>query len=244
MKTVVTVPTYNEAENIEELISKLLLQSTDLYVLVIDDNSPDGTSRIVEKISKTNDRVILLTRTGIRGRGIAGIEGFISAIKLKPDYIIEMDADFSHNPDYIPVMLKYAKDADIVIGSRFVKGGRETGRHFFRTLTSILANAYIRLMLGFSIKDCSSGFRCFKRSLLEKIEFDKFESKGPSIVSELLFYCIVYHKAKVKEIPIVFENRIKGNSKLDLKILVHNIFFIMKLFIYKLEYKLKLRRIK
>ncbi len=239
MNTIVTIPTYNEAENIEELINRILLQDENISILVIDDNSPDGTGRIVERIAGKNKKVSLLNRTGPRGRGIAGIEGLREAIKLKPDYILEMDADFSHNPDYIPEILKCAKEVDIVIGSRFIEGGKETGRSYYRTLTSVLANLYIRIMLGYSIKDCSSGYRCFKRSLLEKINFDKFESKGPSIVSELLFHAVIYNKARVKEIPIVFEDRTKGTSKLDFKILLQNIIFIMKLFFNKMKYKLK-----
>lgn len=242
MKVVVTLPTYNEAENIRDIIRQILDQNDTIHVLVIDDNSPDGTGHIVDALAKKNDRVSILHRTGLRGRGIAGIEGFIKALELNPDFIIEMDADFSHHPKYISQLLANIDDYDIVIGSRFIKNGGECGRSFIRVGISYLANLYIRIMLGFPVKDCSSGYRCFRRSLLEKIRFGEFVSKGPSIVSELLFHALVYHNAKVKEIPIIFEDRTKGESKLNWKILTHNLFFIFSLFIKKIKYKYSTRR--
>ncbi len=230
MKITVMLPTYNEAENIEEIIRQILVQNDSIDVLVVDDESPDGTGEIVDKIAKGNNRVSILHRNPPRGRGIAGIDGFKRAIDMGADYVIEMDADFSHNPKYIPEMLKCAEEYDVVIGSRFLKNAGEKGRSILRVFVSILANGYIRLLLRFPVKDCSSGYRCFNTRLLKKINFDEFGSTGPSIVSELLFHSIKLHKAIVKEIPIIFENRHKGESKLDIKILLHNLFFIMKLF--------------
>lgn len=242
MKIVVTLPTYNEAENITDLISRLLALHDSLHVLVIDDNSPDGTGRIVDSLKNNNNRIHIIHRTGPRGRGIAGIEGFIGAIKMDADIVFEMDSDFSHNPSYIPQFLKYIGEYDVVIGSRFIRGGGEEGRSSMRRWTSILANFYIRTLLGFPVRDCSSGYRCFTKELLEKIDFDRFVSVGPSIVSELLFHAVVYHGASVKEIPILFEERRSGDSKLNLSILVHNLLFIFTLFLKRIRYKFLNRR--
>ncbi|MCD6460857.1 polyprenol monophosphomannose synthase [bacterium] len=239
MKTVVTLPTYNEAENIEDIIRQILCQDDSIYVLVIDDLSPDGTGEIVDKIAEQNPRVKIIHRKGKRGRGAAGIKGFVEALKTDADLIVEMDSDFSHNPKYLPDFIKYAQDYDVVIGSRFIKGGKETGRSFLRVFVSILANTYIRLMLWFPVKDCSSGYRCFRSSLLRNINFDRFISTGPSIVSELLFHICVYNKVKIKEIPIVFEDRVKGESKLHAGILIQNLLFIVKLFLKKIDYKIR-----
>lgn len=242
MKIIVTLPTYNEAENIEEIIRQLLAQNDSIHVLVVDDLSPDGTGEIAENLAKINTRVHVMHRHGPRGRGVAGIDGFKEALRMGADRIIEMDADFSHNPRYIPELLKYSDDYDIVIGSRFIKGGGETGRPKSREVISILANTYIRVLLHFPVKDCSSGYRCFKRELLEKIDFGSFRSKGPSIVSELLFHAIVLHKARVKEIPILFEDRTRGESKLNKKILIQNLLFIFTLFLRKISYTIHKRR--
>lgn len=239
MKIIVTLPTYNEAENIKEIILHILKQDANIYVLVIDDKSPDGTGEIVDTIAQRNNRVSIIHREGPRGRGIAGIEGFLQALKMGGDLIIEMDADFSHNPDYIPELIKYAREYDLVIGSRFIKGGKEIGRSAFRRWASILANAYIRILLHFPVKDCSSGYRCFRKSLLEQIRFEEITSRGPSIVSELLFHALVYHGATIKEIPILFEDRAKGISKLNYKILLHNLAFILHLSLKKVLYKIK-----
>jgi len=235
MKTVVTLPTYNEAENIEDIIRQILSQDDSIHVLVIDDISPDGTGQIVDKLAKQDSRIKIIHRQGPRGRGVAGIKGFVEALKTDADLIVEMDSDFSHHPKYLPEFIKYAQDYDVVIGSRFIKGGKETGRSVFRVWISILANTYIRVMLGFAVKDCSSGYRCFRSSLLRKIKFDQFISTGPSIVSELLFHICVYNKVKIKEIPIVFEDRQKGASKLHAGILIQNLLFIFKLFIKKIK---------
>ncbi|RJP59178.1 MAG: polyprenol monophosphomannose synthase [Candidatus Auribacter fodinae] len=243
MKTIVTLPTYNEAENIEEIILQILTLNDTINVLVIDDNSPDGTGKIVDRLCKNNNRIKIVHRYGQRGRGIAGIEGFLKAIELNADYIIEMDADFSHNPKYIPAMLEKIETCDLVIGSRFIRGGGETGRSKIRRIISILANLYIRIMLGFPVKDCSSGYRCFRGSLLKKVDFNSFQSLGPSIVSELLLHAVIYHNAVITEIPIVFEERHKGSSKLNGKILMHNLFFIANLFLRKIQYKFSNRRL-
>lgn len=242
MKTVVTLPTYNEAENIQEIIRQILGQDDSIEVLVIDDLSPDGTGSIVDQMAKQDKRIHIVHRDGPRGRGVAGIAGFQKALTMNADFIVEMDADFSHNPKYLPELLRYASQYDIVIGSRFIAGGCETGRSRAREIISILANTYIRTLLRFPVKDCSSGYRCFTHKLLSKVNFGSFVSKGPSIVSELLFHAVVYHNARLKEIPICFEDRTQGTSKLSKKILIQNLFFIIKLWIKKCKYIMYKRR--
>lgn len=237
MKTYVMIPTYNEMENISNLINEILsLKIKDLHIVVVDDNSPDGTWKIIREISKKYKNVNLLLRTKNKGRGLAGRDGFIFCLKNKADIIIEMDADFSHHPKYIPEMLKYIKGYDIVLGSRAVVGGKDIGRSFLRKLITRFANIFIRSVFGIRIMDCNSGFRCFKSNILKKINPEKLQSKGPSIVQEVLYRAYL-NNAKIKEIPITFINRKKGKSKLGVKELVRAYFMVLK---FKYFYQKKL----
>lgn len=215
MKTLVMIPTYNEKENIKDLINDILSLNDDISVVVVDDNSPDGTSQLVESTFGDNPRVELICRKNDKGRGTAGIVGFQHAVKKGADYIIEMDSDYSHHPRYIPELLKEIKDYDVVIGSRNIKGAREVGRSVFREFITWFANFYIRMIMGINVKDCTSGYRCFRRQVLESIGLEKMVSTGPSIVEEVLYAC---HKKKyrIKEIPIVFEDRTRGDSTKNL----------------------------
>ncbi len=226
MKTVVVLPTYNERENISELIKKILSHSVD--ILVVDDNSPDGTWKIVEDISKKDSRVKLLKRIAERGRGTAGVAGFRKALELGYDIIIEMDADFSHNPDDIPKLLSAIKEGDVVLGSRLIKEGKQLGRSKYRKLLTSFANFYIRTTLGMKIRDCNSGYRCFKRKVLDAINLDTITAKGPDIVQEILYKAFL-KKFKIIEIPIVFAERKKGSSKLGLKHLFWGYTKVLKL---------------
>jgi len=229
------IPTYNEKENIANLIDKILnLNIKNLHIVVADDNSPDGTWKIVQDISKRKKNVHLLLRKQNRGRGLGGKDGFIYCLKHGADIIVEMDADMSHDPQYIPLMIKELRNADLILGSRRLKGSKEIGRSPLRRLVTWGANLYITLMLGIKVKDCNSGFRCFKRKVLEKINLNKIESKGPSIVQEVLFKAHL-NKFKIKEIPITFVNRTKGHSKLGLKQLAIGYFMVLKL---KIQYLL------
>lgn len=229
MKTFVMIPTYNEKENIKNLIDEILrLKIDNLHIVVVDDFSPDGTWKIVEDISKKNNNVHLLLRKTKRGRGYAGKECFNYCLNNGADIIIEMDADFSHDPKYLPKMLEEIKDADVVIGSRFVKDAGEQGRGLIRRIITKLANFYIRLMLGIKIKDCNSGFRCFRRKVLETIDVDKIKAKGPDILQETLYKANA-KGFRIKETPIVFVNRKSGSSKLGIKHLIRGYFMILKL---------------
>ena len=223
------IPTYNEKENIRTLIDEILkLKIKNLHIVVADDNSPDGTWKIVQDISKNKKNVHLLLRTKNKGRGAAGRDGFIYCLKHGADIIVEMDADMSHDPKYIPSLIEELKNADLVLGSRRVEGSKEIGRSKFRKFITLGANLYIRLMLGLNVKDCNSGFRCFKREVLEKINLEKLESKGPAIVQEVLFKAHL-KGFEIKEIPITFFNRTRGHSKLGIPQLAQGYFMVLKL---------------
>lgn len=214
MSSLIIIPTYNERENIKNLIFEIIdLKIPDMKVLVIDDNSPDGTADEVKNNFADFDNVRVLERKGKKGRGLAGMAGFDYALKNEAEKVIEMDADFSHHPKYIPTMLKEADDFDVVIGSRFVRGGSDSDRGFLRKIITIIAAFYVRIIFRTKIKDVTSGFRCFRRGILEKINFDSIKSSGPSIVTEIL-YAVILNKASVKEVPIEFKDRKKGKTKL------------------------------
>lgn len=222
------IPTYNERENIGKLIQEIVnLKIQDLHIVVVDDNSPDGTSRVVKNLSKEHPEVELLLRTTERGRGSAGIAGFKYALEHGVDAVIEMDADFSHHPKYIPYMLEAIQNADMVIGSRFISGGKDVNRGVLRKVITLLAGIYVRVLLGLKIHDVSSGYRCFKRKVLEAIELDSMVSTGPSIVSEV-FYRAHLRGFSIKEIPIEFEDRMHGQTKLNYKILVKTLLMVLK----------------
>jgi len=227
MSVMVTLPTYNEADNIIPLIQDLLELREDLSIVVIDDDSPDGTHRLVREKQKTTDRVFLIHRTLERGRGSAGVAGFKFAVDKKADLVVEMDADFSHHPRFLPSLLDAADRADVAIGSRLVKGGAEMGRSFLRTLITHAANFYIRTILGLSVCDCTSGYRVFRRHVLEAIDLDTLTSNGPAIVQEVLFRC-KQKRFTMIEIPIIFEERRSGRSTFNAKILLAGLWSVLK----------------
>jgi dolichol-phosphate mannosyltransferase len=219
MKIVATLPTYNEAQNIPSLIESLLQVSRSLEVLVIDDNSPDGTWQVVAEMARNDSRIHLLHRTTERGRGTAGIAGFRRALELGADLVVEMDADWSHHPRFLRPMLQAARRADVVIGSRLVKGGGETGRNAVRTLITLLANTYIKAILGLPVRDCTSGYRVFRRRVLERIDWDRMRSTGPAIVQEVLVAARAMG-ARFTEVPILFEERRAGSSTFNSQIML------------------------
>ena len=213
--TLIIVPTYNEKDNIKELISEILRYTPGVNILIVDDNSSDGTGVIADDIAAKDRRVSVMHRLSRRGRGYAGIDAFKEALKREEaSFIMEMDSDFSHDPKYIPHFIREMNGNDIVIGSRFVEGGSDIYRSFLRNLLSRLSNIFIRRYLKLDVKDCSAGYRCFKRHVIESIDLDSLISRGPAIIEEVLYIS----KAKgfrIKEIPIVFKDRIKGRTKLS-----------------------------
>jgi dolichol-phosphate mannosyltransferase len=230
MKIIATVPTYNEADNIVPLVTEILALGADYHVLVVDDDSPDGTWRLVAEMSAREPRVRLLHRTENRGRGTAGLAGFVAARAAGADAVVEMDADFSHHPRFIPSLVEPVADgsADIVVGSRLVAGGGEQGRHAVRTLITRAANAYIALLLGLPLRDCTSGFRVFSRRALEAIPWERMTARGPEIVQEVLWEARCAG-LRFAERPILFEERRAGQSTFNWRIAVRSLFYIPSL---------------
>jgi dolichol-phosphate mannosyltransferase len=224
----VVIPTYNERENIELLIREILALPFDLHILVVDDDSPDGTGTLVSRLARENPRVNLLSRKKRKGRGSAGVAGFKMALDMGSSRIIEMDADFSHHPQHIPDLLTQAEDCDLVLGSRFVPGGVDQERGALRQLVTRLAGLYVRVLLGIKIRDVSSGFRCFKREIFEVVDLDDMISAGPSIVLEIL-YKVGLNGFSIKEIPIVFRDRRQGETKLDTITLLETLVMVLRL---------------
>jgi tetraacyldisaccharide-1-P 4'-kinase len=232
-------PTWNEAENIGPLMDALLAlnekgrlpSNCELQVLVVDDNSPDGTWRFVRERQTREPRVHLLHRTKDKGRGLAGIAGFREALRLGADYVIEMDADFSHDPKWIPSMVEKAltpPGADVVIGSRLVPGGGEQGRHGIRKMITLAANAYIRGMLRLPVRDATSGYRLFSRPALEAVPWNVMRATGPEVVQEVLL-AIHTRDFALAEVPILFVERRAGQSSFNIKIMLRSLFAMARL---------------
>jgi len=228
MKAMVMIPTYNEALNIEPLLREILRQGPDIGAVVVDDNSPDGTAAIVKRLREEDPRVHLILRMNERGRGTAGVAGFKYAVAQGVDFIIEMDADFSHQPSYIPYFLSQMDDCDLLIGSRLVEGGGEKGRHFLRKMITRSANAYIRLILGVPVRDCTSGYRVFRRQVLESIELDQLMAVGPPIVEEVL-YKVHKRGFRIKEVPYILEERKAGESTFNRRIMLNALLMMPKI---------------
>ncbi len=230
-KVGVVIPTYNERDNIAPLVRAVLAAGDNIHAVIVDDNSPDGTGQIADELARENSRVAVIHRSE-RGRGTAGRDGFVHSINAGFDYIIEMDADFSHDPTDIPRLLEAARDADVVLGSRRVGGGGEEGRSLGRRFITACASFYLRLMLMVPhVRDCTSGFRCFRREALIAADVASVRSKGPSIVQELLFRC---RKMRIVEVPILFRDRAKGQSKFGLKAIIESLFMPPKLWWWEL----------
>jgi dolichol-phosphate mannosyltransferase len=227
---VVVVPTYDERENIEALIEALCgLGVPGLSVLVVDDDSPDGTGDVVRRIAARRPGVSLLARRGPRGRGAAGRDGFLRALDMGADIVVEMDADFSHDPRAVPRLIaRLDEGADIVLGSRFVEGGAERDRGAVRRAVTRLANAYVRAVFGIAVRDTNSGFRAYRRDALERIDPATLTATGPAIVHEVLLRA-VRARCRIAETPILFVDRARGHSKLGPLQLVQGYLMILRL---------------
>ena len=231
-KIICTVPTYNEAENIVDLARELLALGPAFEVLVVDDDSPDGTWRRVREAQADEPRLHLLHRTEERGRGTAGRDGFVRALEMGATIVIEMDADFSHQPRFVPALTARLDDpqqpAGLVLGSRAVAGGTDLDRGFARRVITKIANLYIRVLLGVGVGDCNSGFRCWRADTLRAIAVEKTFSTGPAIVQELLFKT-ARAGIPIAEVPIEFVDRTRGESTLNMRILVQGYTAVLKL---------------
>lgn len=231
-RILVCVPTYNERENIAPLICSLFaLKIPNLEVLVSDDESPDSTADTVQALKSSYRGLHILRRHPPYGRGAAGKEAFIYALAKGFDTAIEMDADFSHNPSHIPLLLTALKDADLVIGSRLVTGGSDKDRSIARRLMTQAANFYVRSVLKLSLQDVNSGYRAWSRKALAAIRPETLKSLGPAIVHEALFRA-VRADIRIKEIPIEFIDRKTGKSKLNLWKIVCGYLWILRLVLF------------
>jgi dolichol-phosphate mannosyltransferase len=230
MQTLAILATYNEADNIEELIAEILKRSPDIDVLVIDDNSPDGTGRIAEELAARERRVSVIHRREKLGLASATIAGFRFAFEKGYEYALVMDADFSHHPRYIPAILEEAaaSGADIVIGSRYVVGGGIEGWRLARRLSSRAVNIFSRWMLGIRARDSSGAYRLYRLSKLREIDFGNMISAGYSYLEELLLRC-QRNGFVVKEVPIVFADRETGSSKLTTREIARSMCALFKL---------------
>lgn len=229
--SIVIIPTYNEKENIEQIIRKVFSLPKAFHVLIIDDGSPDGTANIVKDLQQEyQQKLFLVERKGKQGLGTAYIAGFKWCIEHKYDFIFEMDADFSHNPDDLVRLYEacHDKGGDVAIGSRYVSGVNVVNWPMGRVLMSYFASIYVRLMLGVKIADTTAGFKCYRREVLETIELNKIRFKGYAFQIEMKFTAFKCG-FNIVEVPIIFTNRILGVSKMNSSIFGEAIFGVMKL---------------
>jgi len=228
MEKIVIVPTYNERENIEVVITRLLALPYDLHVLVVDDGSPDGTGDLVEAWSGRDPHVHVLRRPGKMGLGSAYRDGFRYALEHGAEYIFEMDADLSHDPDAIGGFLEAAKDADVVLGSRYLNGVTVVNWPLRRLVLSYSANVYTRIVTGMPVRDATGGFKCFRRRALEAIRLDLVKSDGYAFQVEMSYKC--WRRGfRIKEIPIVFTDRTAGVSKMSRRIIWEAVWMVWRL---------------
>jgi dolichol-phosphate mannosyltransferase len=214
MRAIAIIPTYNEAENLAPLIGALLDLTPAIDVLVVDDNSPDGTGRIADRLAGADPRVRVLHRAGKQGLGRAYVAGFQYALERGYDSVIQMDADFSHRPQDVPRLLRALDHAEVAIGSRKVRGGAVVGWSPTRRMLSQGASIYARLLLGLRIKDCTSGFKALRRSALQALDLTKVRSNGYGFLVELN-YAWLKAGLRIVEVPIVFPDRARGASKMS-----------------------------
>ncbi|HET9921287.1 MAG TPA: polyprenol monophosphomannose synthase [Ktedonobacteraceae bacterium] len=227
MKTLIIIPTYNEVENLRPLLQALFTYAPETNVLVVDDNSPDGTGQLADEIHNENAQVHVLHRAGKLGLGTAYIAGFKYAIEHGYDAAFEMDADFSHDPRYLPDFLAKIEDADLVIGSRYVPGGNTPNWSFSRRFISGGGNIFARFMLSLGIHDCTAGYRCYRREVLESIGLDSVESQGYAFQVEMA-YRVKQQGFKIVETPIIFMDRRVGKSKMSRKIFIEAFIYVLR----------------
>lgn len=219
MKIIVVIPTYNEKDNIERIVGTVLGVNEAIEILIVDDNSPDGTSDIVTQMQQENPKIHLLKRAGKLGLGTAYVEGFKKALEQNPDYIVQMDADFSHNPDYIKEFIAKKDEADVIIGSRYVKGISVINWPLSRVLLSYFANKYAKTITRLPIEDCTGGFKWMRADFLRTVDLDKISSNGYAFQIEMNF-AFNQKGGKIIEIPIIFADREEGLSKMSKKVII------------------------
>ncbi|MBV9616165.1 MAG: polyprenol monophosphomannose synthase [Ktedonobacteraceae bacterium] len=228
MKTLIIIPTYNEVENLQSLLADIFSYAPETHILIVDDNSPDGTGKLADEMSAQNPRISVMHRTGKLGLGTAYIAGFKYAIANGYDAAFEMDADFSHDPKYLPDFLKAIKSADLVIGSRYIKGGSTPNWSLLRRFISGGGNIYTRLVLGISVHDCTAGYRCYRREVLENLDLDTVQALGYAFQVEMAYR--VFKKGyRIVETPIVFMDRRLGQSKMSGNIFIEGFISVLRM---------------
>lgn len=237
MKALIIIPTYNEKENIEDITGAVLALPHDFEVLIVDDNSPDGTGDIADRLSENDPRIHVLHRAEKQGLGPAYIAGFTWGLAREYDLFFEMDADFSHRPDYLNDFMEAIKDTDLVLGSRYISGVNVINWPLGRLLISYFANRYSQLVTGLPVRDSTGGFKCFRRKVLESIDLDKVKSTGYAFQIEMSMRAAA-KGFTVREIPIVFYDRSKGTSKMSFRIAREAAYMVWKLRFLKLLDKL------
>jgi dolichol-phosphate mannosyltransferase len=229
MKTIIVIPTYNEKNNLAKLAEQIFsLGIGNLSLIIVDDNSPDGTGAIADSLAASRPEIAVIHRPGKGGLGSAYVAGFKAALSFGADFIMEMDADLSHDFRYIPIFLSEMKNAGLVLGSRYIAGGGVKNWGLIRRLVSSLGNIYARLVLGVSIRDLTGGFKCYRREVLEKINLGGLDSQGYVFQIETT-YAAFKKGLVIKEIPIVFTERESGRSKFNFKIFFEALFRVFLL---------------
>src|SRR5271169_1830565 len=229
-KTLVVVPTYNERENLPALAQRLLALAVPVDMLVVDDNSPDGTGKLADNLAAEHSAIHVLHRAEKSGLGRAYIAGFKWALERGYEFVFELDGDFSHNPDDIPMFLEAARNADLVLGSRYLNGIRIINWPLRRLMLSKSAATYVRLITGMPIADPTGGYKCFRRRALQAINFDQVRSNGYSFQIEMT-HKIWRQGMKVVEVPIIFTERIQGKSKMSGNIVREALLMVIRLLV-------------
>lgn len=229
MRAVAVVPTYNELANLEELVDKLRAVTPDLHILIVDDNSPDGTGRLADELRRKHpDRIFVLHRQSKEGLGKAYVDGFKLVLEEDYEFILQMDADLSHDPAHVPQFLDQIQNYDLIVGSRYLNGISVVNWDLKRLIMSKMATKYVRIVTGIPITDATSGFNCWRREALEAVGFEDAFSSGYVFLVEMKYKA--YRKGlKVGEVPIVFVERKQGSSKLDWAVIWEAIWGVLKL---------------
>jgi dolichol-phosphate mannosyltransferase len=225
--SLIIIPTYNEAENLTPLVSAILALDAGFEILVVDDNSPDGTGEIADHLAAESSQVHTLHRPSKMGLGTAYIQGFEWALQRDYQYVLQMDCDFSHHPRYLPTHLEKIATADVVIGSRYVPGGGTVNWGWLRQFISAGGNLFARTLLRLDIRDCTGGFRCYRREVIQEIPWDQVCLKGYGFLIGTI-YQVQHLGYTITEFPIIFEDRRTGQSKMSFRIMVEAFFYVMR----------------
>ncbi len=234
MKSIIVIPTFNESKNIRKLVNGVMRQGTNLDILFVDDNSPDGTGILAEQISSENPRISVLHRKKKEGIGRAYVAGFQWALNNGYEVIMQMDADLSHDPSVLPLFMEKIEDYDAVFGSRYLHGVRVHNWSFKRLLISKLSNEYIRILLGLDSTDTTTAFKCFRRNVLESVHFERLRGRQNAFLIDLV-YTVIKSGYRTIEIPFTFREREEGESKMRLSVAVESFLMVFRLMFSKIK---------